>query len=99
MACLTILTLLGYAGLAVIVMAAWVSGTLDPYQKRLQEGALAMMGETKVSYGLKKSLTGKKLIEDENLSKIQTKFGNDLSGLFAKGSPGWGLGNAVGKAL
>jgi hypothetical protein len=35
------------------LVAAWVSGTLDPYQKRLQEILLDQMGETKVSYGLK----------------------------------------------
>lgn len=37
----------------LILLAAWVSGTLDPYQKRLQEILLDQMGETKVSYGLK----------------------------------------------
>ncbi|PGH30483.1 hypothetical protein GX50_06738 [[Emmonsia] crescens] len=93
------LNLLAYGGLAIVVLVAWVSGTLDPYQKRLQEATLAMMGETKVSFGLRKSLTGKKLIEEENLDKIQNKFGNDLGGLFAKGGPGWGIGNVVGKSL
>ncbi|OJD11746.1 hypothetical protein ACJ73_09481 [Blastomyces percursus] len=94
------LALLVYASLTLIVLAAWVSGSLDPYQKRLQEVVLAMMGETKASYGLKKSLTGKKLIEEEeNLSKIQNKLGNDLGGLFTTGGPGSGLGAAVGKAL
>jgi hypothetical protein len=37
----------------LVLLGAWVSGTLDPYQKRLQEFVLYMMGETKVSYGLK----------------------------------------------
>lgn len=37
----------------VVLFGAWVSGTLDPYQKRLQEMLLEAMGETKVSYGLK----------------------------------------------
>jgi len=37
----------------LVLIAAWVSGTLDPYQKRLQEILLDQMGETKVSYGLK----------------------------------------------
>ncbi|PGH09310.1 hypothetical protein GX51_00752 [Blastomyces parvus] len=93
------LALLGYGSLALIILVAWVSGSLDPYQKWLQEIVLAMVGETKVSYGLKKSLTGKKLIEEENLTMIQNKLGNDIGGLFAKGAPGSGLGAAVGKAL
>ncbi|KLJ05867.1 hypothetical protein EMPG_10721 [Blastomyces silverae] len=93
------LALLVYGCLAIIILAAWVSGSLDPYQKRVQEVVLAMMGETKVSYGLKKSLTGKKLTEKENLSKIQNRLGNDLGGLFATGGPGSALGAAVGKAL
>lgn len=42
-----------YVVTQVILLGAWVSGTLDPYQKRLQEAVLYMMGETKVSYGLK----------------------------------------------
>lgn len=37
----------------LVLIAAWVSGTLDPYQKRLQEILLDQIGETKVSYGLK----------------------------------------------
>jgi hypothetical protein len=37
----------------VVLFGAWVSGTLDPYQKRLQEMLLEAMGDTKVSYGLK----------------------------------------------
>lgn len=37
----------------LVLVAAWVSGTLDPYQKRLQEILLDQMGETKVSFGLK----------------------------------------------
>ncbi|EGE79068.1 hypothetical protein BDDG_02006 [Blastomyces dermatitidis ATCC 18188] len=93
------LALLIYASLALIVLAAWVSGSLDPCQKWLQEVVLAMMGETKASYSLKKSLTGKKLIEEENLRKIQNNLGNNLGGLFATGGPGSGLGAAVGKAL
>ncbi|KAG5289681.1 hypothetical protein I7I48_09079 [Histoplasma ohiense] len=99
MVCLTMLNLLVYGALAFIVLAAWVSGSLDPYQKRLQEAALALMGETKASYGLKKSLTGKKLVEEENLSKIQNRLGKDLGGLFAAGGPGSGLGTSVGKSL
>ncbi|PGH17902.1 hypothetical protein AJ79_00801 [Helicocarpus griseus UAMH5409] len=99
MSFLTTLKLLAYAAVVLFVLGAWVSGKLDAYQKRLQEIALDMMGETKVSYGLKRSLTGKKLTEEENLSKIQDRFGNNLGGVFAKGGPGWGIGNAVGKAL
>lgn len=37
----------------LVLIAAWVSGTLDPYQKWLQEILLDQIGETKVSYGLK----------------------------------------------
>lgn len=42
--------------LQVVLFAAWVSGTLDPYQKKIQELILDAMGETKVSYGLKGKL-------------------------------------------
>ncbi|PGH01962.1 hypothetical protein AJ80_08944 [Polytolypa hystricis UAMH7299] len=96
---LQILRLLVYLAITLAVLGAWVAGKLDPYQKKLQELALNMMGETKVSYGLKKSLTGKRLIEEENLSKIQSQFGNNLGGLFAKGGPGWGVANALGKNI
>jgi hypothetical protein len=44
----------------VVLLAAWVSGTLDPYQKKLQEKLLEAMGETKVSYGLKSKYFNKK---------------------------------------
>jgi hypothetical protein len=43
---LEILTLLA-------ITFAWVIGQLDPLQKKLQEILLDMMGETKISYGLK----------------------------------------------
>ncbi|KAJ5679229.1 hypothetical protein N7462_007473 [Penicillium macrosclerotiorum] len=88
-----------YLALQVLLFGAWVSGTLDPYQKKCQEIILDAMGETKVSYGLKKSLTGKKLTEDQNLSKIQDQMGNQLGGLFGKGGLGEGLGSAVSKGL
>ncbi|KAJ5460378.1 uncharacterized protein N7458_001930 [Penicillium daleae] len=83
----------------VVLLAAWVSGTLDPYQKKLQEKLLEAMGETKVSYGLKKSLTAKKLIEDENFSKIQDQLGNQLGNVFEKGGLGDGLGTLLSKGL
>ncbi|KAJ5221532.1 uncharacterized protein N7469_010419 [Penicillium citrinum] len=83
----------------LVLIAAWVSGTLDPYQKRLQEILLDQIGETKVSYGLKKSLTAKKLTEDQNLSKIQDQMGSQLGGVFGKGGIGQGLGSAISKGL
>ncbi|OQE23243.1 hypothetical protein PENSTE_c009G10458 [Penicillium steckii] len=83
----------------LVLLAAWVSGTLDPYQKKLQEILLNQMGETKVSYGLKKSLTAKKLTEDQNLSKIQDQLGNQLGGIFGKGGIGQGLGSVLSKGL
>ncbi|KAJ6008358.1 hypothetical protein N7540_012334 [Penicillium herquei] len=83
----------------ILLLGAWVSGSLDPYQKKLQEIILDTMGETKVSYGLKKSLTAKKLTEDENLSKIQDQLGNQLGGIFGKGGLGDGLGSALSKGL
>ncbi|KAJ5835483.1 hypothetical protein N7447_001509 [Penicillium robsamsonii] len=83
----------------VILLGAWVAGYLDPYQKQLQELLLDYMGETKVSYGLKKSLTGKKLTEDQNLSKIQDQLGNQLGGMFGKGGLGEGLGSVLSKGL
>lgn len=45
-----------YLALLVCLFGAWVSGTLDPYQKKCQEIILDAMGETKVSYGLKSML-------------------------------------------
>ncbi|KAL9618815.1 MAG: hypothetical protein Q9160_006538 [Pyrenula sp. 1 TL-2023] len=77
----------------------WVTGQLDPVQKRLQEILLDVMGETKLSYGVKKSLTGKKLIEDENLSMIQNTLGGQVSGVFGKGGAGHGLGVGLSKKL
>ncbi|KAJ5720576.1 uncharacterized protein N7483_008510, partial [Penicillium malachiteum] len=82
-----------------ILLGAWVSGSLDPYQKKLQEIILDTMGETKVSYGLKNRLTAKKLTEDENLSKIQDQLGNQLGGILGKGGLGEGLGSVLSKGL
>jgi hypothetical protein len=39
--------------ISLLVLFAWVTGQLDPLQKKLQEILLDFMGETKVSYGLK----------------------------------------------
>ena len=38
---------------SLLLLFAWVTGQLDPLQKKLQEILLDVMGETKVSYGLK----------------------------------------------
>ncbi|KAJ5647080.1 hypothetical protein N7490_003452 [Penicillium lividum] len=83
----------------LVLLGAWVSGTLDPYQKRLQEIVLYAMGETKVSYGLKKSLTAKILAEDSNLSKLQDQLGNGIGGTFSKGGVGEGVGSVLSKGL
>jgi len=48
-----ILKFLFWTLFVLFIVGAWVSGTLDPYQKKAQEIVLDMMGETKVSYGLK----------------------------------------------
>ncbi|KAJ5773885.1 hypothetical protein N7457_008781 [Penicillium paradoxum] len=93
------LSFLFFLTLQVILLAAWVSGYLDPYQKQLQELLLDYMGETKLSYGLKKSLTGKKLTEDQNLSKIQDQLGGQLGGVFGKGGLGEGIGSVLSKGL
>jgi hypothetical protein len=45
------------------------------------------------------SLTAKKLIEDENLSKIQDQLGNQLGGIFGKGGIGQGFGSVLSKGL
>lgn len=47
------LSFLFFLAFHVILLTAWVSGYLDPYQKQLQELLLDYMGESKVSYGLK----------------------------------------------
>ncbi|KAF4759714.1 hypothetical protein N7455_001588 [Penicillium solitum] len=93
------LSFLFFLTFQVILLGAWVAGYLDPYQKQLQELLLDYMGETKVSYGLKKSLTGKKLTEDQNLSKIQDQLGNQLAGIFGKEGLGEGLGSVLSKGL
>ncbi|KAJ5189142.1 hypothetical protein N7491_005466 [Penicillium cf. griseofulvum] len=93
------LSVLFFLTFQVILLGAWVAGYLDPYQKQLQEILLDYMGESKVSYGLKKSLTGKKLTEDQNLSKIQNQLGNQLGGIFGKGGLGEGLGSMLSKGL
>ena len=38
---------------SLLIVFAWVTGQLDPLQKKLQEILLDFMGETKISYGLK----------------------------------------------
>jgi hypothetical protein len=38
---------------SLLVLFAWITGQLDPLQKKLQEILLDVMGETKLSYGLK----------------------------------------------
>ncbi|KAJ5792419.1 uncharacterized protein N7503_008397 [Penicillium pulvis] len=88
-----------YVVTQVILLGAWVSGTLDPYQKRLQEIVLYMMGETKASYALKKSLTAKVIAEDTNLSKLQDQLGNGIGGAFSKGGAGEGVGSVLSKGL
>lgn len=45
-----------YLLLQVILFLAWVSGYLDPYQKKMQEIILDAMGDNRVSYGLKSEL-------------------------------------------
>ena len=39
--------------ISLLLLFAWVTGQLDPLQKKLQEMLLDVMGETKASYGLK----------------------------------------------
>jgi len=89
----------GYTLLWLVIVAAWVSGTLDPVQKRLQEIVLDLMGETKVSYGLKRSLAGKKIAEEKNLRKIQEQLGDNLGGLFGKDGAAAPVGATLGKSL
>ncbi|EKV06452.1 hypothetical protein PDIG_69650 [Penicillium digitatum PHI26] len=93
------LSFLFFLTFQVSLLAAWVAGYLDPCQKQLQELLLDYMGETKVSYGLKKSLTGKKLTEDQNMSKIQDQLGNQMGGTFGKGGLGQGVGSVLSKGL
>jgi hypothetical protein len=44
-------------------------------------------------------LTGKKLIEDENFSKIQDQMGSQLAGTLGKGGIGEGVGSVLSKSL
>lgn len=41
---------------SLLVLFAWVTGQLDPLQKKLQEILLDVLGETKISYGLKSTM-------------------------------------------
>ncbi|KAJ5943611.1 hypothetical protein N7516_003779, partial [Penicillium verrucosum] len=79
-----VLSFLFFLTIQVILLGAWVTGYLDPYQKQPQELVLDYM----------ESLTDKKLTEDQNLSKIQDQLGNQLDGVFGKG--GGGLGEGFG---
>jgi hypothetical protein len=45
------------------------------------------------------SLTGKKLVEDQNLSKLQDQLGGQVGGVFGKGGIGHGLGAGLSKNL
>ncbi|GAD96137.1 predicted protein [Paecilomyces variotii No. 5] len=81
------------------VLGAWISGALDPYQKRMQEIVLDRMGEKKVPDPLKKSLVAKRLIEDENLNKIQDRLGEEINDVFGKGGAGISLSIGVSKNL
>mgnify|MGYP007016607126 CR=1 FL=1 len=45
------------------------------------------------------SLTGKKLTEDQNLSKIQDQLGNQLGDMFGKRGLGEGIGSVLSKGL
>lgn len=45
------------------------------------------------------SLTAKKLVEDENFSKIQDQLGGELGGVFKKGGAGGQLGSLLSKGL
>jgi len=89
----------GHALLWLVIVAAWVSGTLDPVQKRLQEIVLHLMGETKVSYRLKMSLAGKKIAEEKNFRKIQEQLGDNLGGLFGRDGAAGPVGATLGKNL
>ncbi|KAJ5613246.1 hypothetical protein N7510_006440 [Penicillium lagena] len=83
----------------LVLFGAWVSGMLDNHQKKLQEILLGYMGETKVSYGMKKSLTSKKLCENKDLAMIQDQLGNQLGDTFGKRGVGEGIGSTLGKVL
>ena len=52
-----------------------------------------------VANNILESLTGKKLVEDKNLSKLQDQLGGDAGGIFGKGGLGHGLGAGLSKNL
>ncbi|CAL5868132.1 uncharacterized protein PFLUO_LOCUS2356 [Penicillium psychrofluorescens] len=83
----------------LFLIGAWVCGYLDPLQAQLQEILLGYMGETKMSYGLKKSLTSKQLCESKDLGKIQDQLGTQFGAAFGKGGAAEGLGSTLGKTL
>jgi hypothetical protein len=66
-----------FLALQIVLFGAWVSGTLDPYQKKFQEILLEMIGENKVSYGLKSMYIHR--LQKEMLSLRQIQEGKQSS--------------------
>ena len=48
--------IVGFTLFSLFVTAAWVSGYLDPYQRKLQDLALNKMGDNRASYGVKSTI-------------------------------------------
>ncbi|KAK0515748.1 hypothetical protein JMJ35_001782 [Cladonia borealis] len=91
--------IIAFTLLSLVVGAAWVGGYLDPYQSKAQELLLDKMGENKASYGLKSTITGQHITDDEDVNKVQDEVGKDAGGVVGKGGIGEDVGNALSKGL
>ncbi|KAI9793084.1 MAG: hypothetical protein M1816_000982 [Peltula sp. TS41687] len=105
----TILSIL-IALFAGAVAFAWYTDTLKPIvvyyytyvtegQKSAEEKALDMMGESKLSYGLKDQLKRNKIIDNDGLNDVQDTLADTLGGQLGKGGLGEGLGKGLSKNL
>jgi hypothetical protein len=88
----------------VILLAAWVSGYLDPYQKHLHWVSILAyhslfdintfqsVRHRRLTHIVEQELL---LTEDQNLSKIQDQLGNQLGDMFGKRGLGEGIGSVL----
>ncbi|KAN0071146.1 hypothetical protein V8E54_010577 [Elaphomyces granulatus] len=83
----------------IVLVAAWIAGYLDPYQRQLQEYVLDKMGETKQMFEEGVSDNKIHVVEDKNVNAIQDNVGNQAGGLFGKGGVAHGIGGTVGRNI
>ncbi|MCJ1465905.1 hypothetical protein MMC07_004524 [Pseudocyphellaria aurata] len=94
-----ILVIVVFTILALGVGFAWVGGYLDKYQSQAQAKALDAMGENKASYGLKSTLKGQRIGNDENINNLQDNVSDQAGGLVGKGGIAEVVGGGLSKGL